>query len=162
MSTTIRGPSNANSAKAHAAYAAVRGPLALPRSSLVALNNDYGPEKSTTDVKQKTIRADAKGYFDLAALHGAAGNNSASYMYAEFESPLDQDADIERHGGTRHKLDQERRQERRGCRRQEDGRQQQGWFKTEHHGDSWRGHNRRCRGKDRHAQHQSRIESIPA
>lgn len=26
----------------HAAYAAVRGPLALPRSSLVALNNDYG------------------------------------------------------------------------------------------------------------------------
>ena len=36
----------------------------------------------------KTIRPDGKGYFDLAALHGNAANNSASYMYVEIESPV--------------------------------------------------------------------------
>ena len=42
----------------------------------------------------KTLRPDGKGYFDLAAHHGNAANNSASYMYVEIESPVDQAAEI--------------------------------------------------------------------
>jgi putative membrane-bound dehydrogenase-like protein len=42
----------------------------------------------------KTIRPDGKGYFDLAALHGTAGVNSASYMYVEIESPTEQAGEI--------------------------------------------------------------------
>ncbi|MCI0704513.1 MAG: c-type cytochrome [Planctomycetia bacterium] len=42
----------------------------------------------------KTIRPDGKGYFDLAGMHGNAATNSASYMYVEIESPVDQDAEI--------------------------------------------------------------------
>ncbi len=70
-----------------------------------ALDAESGPEKSSFDLNAKfpakmgtlswkTIRPDGKGYFDLAALHGNAANNSASYMYAEIESPLDQDAEV--------------------------------------------------------------------
>jgi hypothetical protein len=40
------------------------------------------------------MRPDSKGYFDLAELHGSAANNSASYLYAEIESPLDQDGEV--------------------------------------------------------------------
>lgn len=60
---------------------------------LEALNKAFGPETNPA-VSWKTIRADAKGYFDLAAFHGEAGNNSASYMATEFESPADQDAEL--------------------------------------------------------------------
>jgi hypothetical protein len=73
-----------------------------------ALATEFGPEKAPFDATAKylasrgrqapeigwrSIRPDAKGYFDLAAFHGNAGNNSASYMYAEFDSPSDQDAE---------------------------------------------------------------------
>ncbi|HEV3384352.1 MAG TPA: PVC-type heme-binding CxxCH protein [Gemmata sp.] len=70
-----------------------------------ALDAESGPEKTSFnpnakfpaksgELTWKTIRPDAKGYFDLAAMHGTAANNSASYMYAEIESPVDQDADL--------------------------------------------------------------------
>jgi putative membrane-bound dehydrogenase-like protein len=42
----------------------------------------------------KLLRPDARGYFDLAALHGAAGVNSASYLVTTIESPADQDAEV--------------------------------------------------------------------
>lgn len=42
----------------------------------------------------KLLRPDAKGYFDLAALHGDAGRNSASYLVTSVESPVDQDAEV--------------------------------------------------------------------
>ena len=60
-----------------------------------ALKTEFGPEKGAgPDAKGKTIRPDGKGYFDLAALHGTEGNNSASYMHVEIESPVDQDAEL--------------------------------------------------------------------
>ncbi len=66
-----------------------------------AIDKAFGPEKGEFDLTAKfgslawkTIRPDGKGYFDLAALHGTAGNNSASYMYVEVESPVDQSAEI--------------------------------------------------------------------
>jgi putative membrane-bound dehydrogenase-like protein len=77
-----------------------------------ALDTEYGPEKNPFDaaaafaqhlripgertplIRWKTIRPDGKGYFDLAAMHGNDGNNSASYMYAEVESPNAQDAEV--------------------------------------------------------------------
>ena len=73
-----------------------------------ALDKQYGPEKGAFDPKAgfppndeasnhlswRTMRPDAKGYFDLAALHGDKAKNSASYMYAEIESPVDQDAEV--------------------------------------------------------------------
>ncbi len=66
-----------------------------------ALDATFGPEKGEFDPKAtfgklawKTIRPDGKGYFDLAAMHGTAGNNSASYMYVEIESPVDQAAEV--------------------------------------------------------------------
>jgi putative membrane-bound dehydrogenase-like protein len=76
-----------------------------------ALDTQFGPEKGAFDPAQKfesgsgarpkprevvwkTIRPDGKGYFDLAALHGDLANNSASYMYAEIESPAEQAAEI--------------------------------------------------------------------
>lgn len=75
-----------------------------------ALDTEFGPEKGAFDPKAqfppaadgrktplvgwRTIRPDGKGYFDLAALHGNAGANSASYMYAEIESPGEQDAEV--------------------------------------------------------------------
>ncbi len=73
-----------------------------------ALDTESGPEKFAFDPKAtfpstqnsnvwfgwKTIRPDGKGYFDLAAMHGNAGNNSASYMYAEVESPVEQAAEV--------------------------------------------------------------------
>ena len=64
------------------------------KDMLDALNKDHGPETSIKDLKWKTIRPDAKGYFDLAALHGKDGANSASYMMAIFDSPSDQDAEV--------------------------------------------------------------------
>jgi putative heme-binding domain-containing protein len=70
-----------------------------------ALDAESGPEKMAFDLSAKyqskagdltwrTIRPDGKGYFDLAAMHGNAANNSASYMYAEIESPVEQDAEL--------------------------------------------------------------------
>src|SRR4029079_18560232 len=56
-----------------------------------ALDAKYGPEegpfnpkatytmKGVTLLEWKTIRPDGKGYFDLAALHGNADNNSAPF-----------------------------------------------------------------------------------
>ncbi len=78
----------------------------FPAASMTAaLGQDSGPERAAFDpnvkfragnemIAWRSIRPDAKGYFDLAALHGAAGNNSASYMYTEVDSPADQDAEI--------------------------------------------------------------------
>ncbi len=75
-----------------------------------ALDTEFGPEKGAFDPKAafppaadgrktpligwKTIRPDGKGYFDLAAMHGDAGNNSASYMYVEIESPVEQAGEV--------------------------------------------------------------------
>ncbi|MBX9622488.1 MAG: c-type cytochrome, partial [Gemmataceae bacterium] len=42
----------------------------------------------------KLLRPDARGYFDLAGLHGNAANNSASYLLTTVESPVDQDAEV--------------------------------------------------------------------
>jgi putative heme-binding domain-containing protein len=71
-----------------------------------ALDTEHGPEKGPFDPKAvwtwkgvtsvgwKTIRPDGKGYFDLAGFHGDKGNNSASYMYTEVESPADQAGEV--------------------------------------------------------------------
>lgn len=71
-----------------------------------ALDAKYGPEggpfnpkatytmKGVTLLEWKTIRPDGKGYFDLAALHGNAANNSASYMFVAIESPVEQAGEI--------------------------------------------------------------------
>jgi putative membrane-bound dehydrogenase-like protein len=89
----------------------VAGPFPAP-SMDAALDTQFGPEKGAFDPEAKfkggaasggreapvvgwrTIRPDGKGYFDLAAFHGDAGNNSASYLYAEVESPAEQDAEV--------------------------------------------------------------------
>jgi putative heme-binding domain-containing protein len=75
---------------------AIAGPF--PAVSMdAALDAPFGPEKGEFDpaakfgsVTWKTLRPDGKGYFDLAGTHGNAGNNSASYMYTEVESPAEQ------------------------------------------------------------------------
>ncbi|MBA4188205.1 MAG: hypothetical protein C0467_09340 [Planctomycetaceae bacterium] len=71
-----------------------------------ALDTEHGPEKGefnpkvtytwkgVTAVGWKTIRPDGKGYFDLAAHHGEKGNNSASYMYTEVDSPVEQAGEV--------------------------------------------------------------------
>jgi hypothetical protein len=76
-----------------------------------ALDTEFGPEKAPFNSKAefqisnpghrriltggwKTIRPDGKGYFDLAALYGSAANNSASYMYAEIDSPIEQPGEV--------------------------------------------------------------------
>jgi len=66
-----------------------------------ALDTQFGPEKGTFDAKAaygklswKPLRPDGKGYFDLAAAHGPAARNSASYMFVEVESPAEQTAEI--------------------------------------------------------------------
>jgi putative membrane-bound dehydrogenase-like protein len=70
-----------------------------------ALDAESGPEKVEFDpalkfrakdamIGWKTIRPDGKGYFDLAAMHGDKGNNSASYMYVEIESPVEQAGEL--------------------------------------------------------------------
>ncbi|VTT97776.1 membrane-bound dehydrogenase domain-containing protein : Uncharacterized protein OS=Planctomyces maris DSM 8797 GN=PM8797T_07447 PE=4 SV=1: GSDH: Cytochrom_C [Gemmataceae bacterium] len=79
---------------------AVAGPF--PGESMdAALDAVSGPEKGDFDpaakfgtVTWKTIRPDGKGYFDLAAHHGAKGANSASYLYAEFDSPAEQAGEV--------------------------------------------------------------------
>jgi putative membrane-bound dehydrogenase-like protein len=73
----------------------VAGPFKA-RSMDEALDTKFIPETGGKSDKAtwKTIRPDGKGYFDLAALHGNRGNNSASYLYAEIESPADQDAEV--------------------------------------------------------------------
>jgi len=80
------------------------GPFAA-KDMDTALDTEFGPEKTNFDPKLKfrsksemlgwkTIRPDGKGYFDLAAKHGNAGNNSASYMYIEIESPVAQAGEV--------------------------------------------------------------------
>jgi putative membrane-bound dehydrogenase-like protein len=70
-----------------------------------ALKTEFGPEKEPysgkaifagkgTGLGWRTIRPDGKGYFDLAAYHGTAGNNSASYLHVDVESPVDQDGEV--------------------------------------------------------------------
>jgi hypothetical protein len=77
------------------------------------LKNEYGPETKAFDPKStfpewngpssgpkpkdlawRTIRPDAKGYVDLMAFHGDAGNKSLSYLYRAIESTIAQDAEI--------------------------------------------------------------------
>jgi putative membrane-bound dehydrogenase-like protein len=69
------------------------------------LDVEHGPGKSPFDPKAKfktktgetgwrTVRPDAKGYVDLAAFHGEAAKDSVSYLYAEIESPTEQDAEV--------------------------------------------------------------------
>lgn len=84
---------------------AVVGPF--PAESMdKALDTEFGPEKGVFDPKAtwtmkgvtllgwKALRPDGKGYFDLAGLHGEVGNNSASYMYVEIDSPSEQSAEV--------------------------------------------------------------------
>ncbi|HEY1186000.1 MAG TPA: PVC-type heme-binding CxxCH protein [Gemmata sp.] len=84
---------------------AIAGPF--PAASMdKALDTEFGPEKGAFDPKTtwtmkgvtligwKTVRPDGKGYFDLAGMHGNAGNNSASYMFVEVDSPAEQAAEI--------------------------------------------------------------------
>lgn len=66
-----------------------------------ALDTEFGPEKQSLDAKAafgklswKALRPDGKGYFDLAAAHGPAARNTASYMFVEVVSPVDQAAEI--------------------------------------------------------------------
>jgi hypothetical protein len=78
----------------------VAGPF--PAASMAeALGKEFGPEKGAFDpaakfgaVAWRTIRPDTKGYVDLAGLHGNAGKQSASYLYAEIDSPDEQDAQV--------------------------------------------------------------------
>jgi putative membrane-bound dehydrogenase-like protein len=80
---------------------------AFPAANMeAALDTEHGPEKGefnpnatytwkgVTAVGWKTIRPDGKGYFDLAAHHGPKAANSASYMYAEFDSPAEQAGEV--------------------------------------------------------------------
>lgn len=78
----------------------VAGPF--PAASMTeAHGKEFGPEKAAFDpaakfgaVAWRTIRPEAKGYVDLAGLHGAAGKQSASYLLAEIDSPDSQDAQV--------------------------------------------------------------------
>jgi hypothetical protein len=68
------------------------------------LDKVYPPEKAIDlkatykgkhgKVAWRTVRPDSKGYVDLAAFHGDAGNNSVSYLVAEVESPAEQDGEL--------------------------------------------------------------------
>lgn len=80
------------------------GPFAA-KDMDAALDTEFGPEMTEFESKMKfrsktemlswkTIRPGGQGYFDLAAMHGNAGNNSASYMYAEIESPVEQAGEV--------------------------------------------------------------------
>jgi putative membrane-bound dehydrogenase-like protein len=90
---------------------AVIGPFTRIRNS--GFDVDYGPEKTPFDPKAtfpewtgpssgrkpkdlgwRTIHPDAKGYLDLAALHGEAGKDSLSYLYRAIESPAEQSAEF--------------------------------------------------------------------
>ncbi len=79
----------------------VAGPFPSPNGN-AGLKVEFGPEKGAFDANAKfpnniawrTVRPDGKGYFDLAAFHGNAGANSVSFLYAEVESPVEQDAEI--------------------------------------------------------------------
>ncbi|MEJ5275638.1 MAG: hypothetical protein WHU94_06995, partial [Thermogemmata sp.] len=60
-----------------------------------------GWEKATFDPKQRfgpvswrLLSRDARGYFDLAALHGSKANSSATYLYWEIDSPREQPVEI--------------------------------------------------------------------
>lgn len=80
------------------------GPFNSPNGN-AGLKTAYPPEKDGfqgkgvypgkgTAVSWQSIRPDGKGYFDLAARYGDIGANSVSYVYAEIESPSDQDAEL--------------------------------------------------------------------
>jgi putative heme-binding domain-containing protein len=90
----------------------VVGPFRSPGGN-EGLGHDYGPESKPFDAKAmflewngpssgpkpkdvgwRVVRPAASGYVDLAALHGAAANNSVSYAYLELESPEDQEATL--------------------------------------------------------------------
>lgn len=66
-----------------------------------ALDKPFGPETTPFDPTQRfatlswrLLASDARGYFDLAALHGGKAPQSASYLYWEIDSPRQQPAEI--------------------------------------------------------------------
>jgi putative heme-binding domain-containing protein len=78
------------------------GPFAA-ESMAAALAKEFGPEKAPFAIAAKfpvnggtvgwtTLRASGNGYFDLATVHGPKAANSATYLYREIESPVNQDA----------------------------------------------------------------------
>jgi putative heme-binding domain-containing protein len=82
----------------------VAGPFDSPRGN-AGLEAAFLDEKAPPDLAAKfptkagaagwqAVRANAQGYFDLAALHGTAGTNSVSYAAQEVVSPADQDAEV--------------------------------------------------------------------
>jgi putative membrane-bound dehydrogenase-like protein len=77
----------------------VVGPFDSP-SGNGGLDTPYGPEKgfdASAKYDGKTwqlVRPGANGYVDLAALHGAKGNNSVSFAYRAIESPEEVEATI--------------------------------------------------------------------
>lgn len=64
------------------------------------LDQEFGPDKGIDlqanygPVKWRTVKPDAKGYVDLQAFHAPANTNIVSFLYAEIESPADQDGRI--------------------------------------------------------------------
>jgi putative membrane-bound dehydrogenase-like protein len=78
----------------------VAGPF--PANSMTAaLDKPFEPETTPFALEQKfgtiswrLVSSDARGYFDLAALHGNKANQSASYLYWEIDSPRQQSAEI--------------------------------------------------------------------
>ena len=71
-------------------------------SMAAALAKSFGPEKAPFAIVAKfpanggtigwsMLRSTGNGYFDLAATHGAQAANSATYLYREIESPVNQE-----------------------------------------------------------------------
>ncbi len=53
-----------------------------------------GNRNANPFIHWRALRPDGKGYFDLAGAHGPKAANSASYMFVEVVSPVDQAAEI--------------------------------------------------------------------
>ena len=72
----------------------------------VGLDQDHGPKRGPFDLKTqfkgkndivigwRKISPNAVGYIDLATYHGDTGADSVSYLYAEVDSPVDQDGAV--------------------------------------------------------------------
>jgi putative membrane-bound dehydrogenase-like protein len=84
----------------------IAGPFSSPGGN-AGLQKDFGPEKGKFDPKAKfptggtpseivwrPIRTGPGGYVDLRAFHGDAATQSVSFVYAEVESPVEQNAMI--------------------------------------------------------------------
>ena len=79
----------------------VAGPFYPASSMKEALDKEFGPERTPFTLRQafgsvtwQRVTSDARGYFDLAALHGKHARQSASYLYWEVDSPRQQSAQI--------------------------------------------------------------------